>query len=66
MPYWYKINFIILGTSSRDSTLSWIRLLQKENPVLAEIPILFEQSSPIGPVLSIDENFGDNIPETIS
>ncbi|XP_001607437.2 evolutionarily conserved signaling intermediate in Toll pathway, mitochondrial [Nasonia vitripennis] len=29
------------GTSSKDSLLSWIRCLQKDNPVLAEIPIVF-------------------------
>lgn len=29
------------GTSSKDSVLSWIRCLQKENPVLSELHIVF-------------------------
>lgn len=29
------------GTSTKDSLLSWIRCLQKSNPVLGEIPIIF-------------------------
>ncbi|KAJ8686081.1 hypothetical protein QAD02_021875 [Eretmocerus hayati] len=29
------------GTSMKDSLLSWIRCLQKTNPVLGEIPIIF-------------------------
>lgn len=42
------------GTSSRDSLLSWIRLLQERNPKLAEIPVLFTQASPIGTVMTVD------------
>ncbi|KAI5651906.1 evolutionarily conserved signaling intermediate in toll pathway domain-containing protein [Phthorimaea operculella] len=35
------------GTSSRDSLLSWIRLLEKhENPVLSSIPVIFTLVSP--------------------
>lgn len=31
------------GTSSKDSLLSWIRLLQKhDNPVLGHMPVLFK------------------------
>lgn len=29
------------GTSSKDSVLSWIRCLQKDNPVLSELHIVF-------------------------
>ncbi|ALC46159.1 ECSIT [Drosophila busckii] len=29
------------GTSTKDSLLSWIRLLERGNPVLGEIPVLF-------------------------
>ncbi|XP_058794922.1 evolutionarily conserved signaling intermediate in Toll pathway, mitochondrial [Phymastichus coffea] len=29
------------GTSTKDSLLSWIRLLQKTNPVIGEIPVVF-------------------------
>ncbi|KAL7635925.1 UNVERIFIED_CONTAM: hypothetical protein RMT77_013742 [Armadillidium vulgare] len=45
------------GTSSKDSLLSWIRLLEKTIPPLASIPILFVQSSPIGEI--IDTSNGD-------
>ncbi|CAH2037382.1 unnamed protein product, partial [Iphiclides podalirius] len=35
------------GTSSRDSLLSWIRLLEQYgNPVLADIPVIFTLSAP--------------------
>lgn len=34
------------GTSTKDSLLSWIRLLETHgNPVLAEIPVLFKFKS---------------------
>ena len=33
------------GTSSKDSLLSWIRCLQKMNPVLEHIPIVFKLKS---------------------
>lgn len=36
------------GSSSQDSLLSWIRLLQKENPHIGEIPVLFKLKSPSG------------------
>jgi evolutionarily conserved signaling intermediate in Toll pathway len=36
------------GTSTKDSLLSWIRLLEQDgNPDLAEIPVLFKFRSPI-------------------
>lgn len=32
----------VTGTSSKDSLLSWVRLLQKNgNPILGEVPVLF-------------------------
>jgi signaling intermediate in Toll pathway protein len=38
------------GTSSRDSLVSWIQFLVKNNPRLGtDIPILFTLKSPIGP-----------------
>nr|CAG4650209.1 EOG090X07J4 [Sida crystallina] len=40
----------ITGTSSKDSLLSWIRLLQVKNPKLAHLPILFSTHSPLGEV----------------
>lgn len=44
------------GTSSRDSLLSWVRSLEKDNEVLARIPVLFTLKSPIGDVaLANDE-----------
>merc|ERR1711872_510994 len=42
------------GTSSRDSLLSWIRLLQESNPHLEKLTILFTQSSPLGEVMVVD------------
>lgn len=38
----------VTGTSTKDSLLSWIRLLEKSgNPSLAEIPVLFKFRSPV-------------------
>ena len=48
-----------LGTSSRDSLLSWIRHLEATNPNLANIPILFTQASPIGDVMTVEPKDGD-------
>ncbi|QQP39890.1 Evolutionarily conserved signaling intermediate in Toll pathway_ mitochondrial, partial [Caligus rogercresseyi] len=42
------------GTSSKDSLLSWIRFLQRENPEIENIPILFTLTSPLGPVIPLD------------
>ena len=37
----------IAGTSSRDSLLSWVRLLGKSNPPLdAGLPVVFLQADP--------------------
>lgn len=37
------------GTSTKDSLLSWIRLLEKNgNPNLAHIPVLFTFRAPVG------------------
>ncbi|KMQ97209.1 evolutionarily conserved signaling intermediate in toll mitochondrial [Lasius niger] len=33
------------GTSTKDSLLSWIRCLQKQNPILNVIPVVFKVSS---------------------
>ncbi|KAL2747994.1 hypothetical protein V1477_003889 [Vespula maculifrons] len=35
------------GTSSKDSAISWIRYLQKDNPVLEKIPILIKLASSV-------------------
>jgi len=43
------------GTSSRESLLSWIRFLEKENPKLSELAVLFTLQSPLGPVIPIKE-----------
>lgn len=48
------------GTSSKDSLLSWIRFLQRDNPALENIPILFSLSSPLGSVVPV-EDVGSNI-----
>lgn len=33
------------GTSTKDSLLSWIRCLQKKNPILTVIPVVFKLMS---------------------
>jgi signaling intermediate in Toll pathway protein len=43
------------GTSTRDSLLSWVRFLQRDNPALENIPILFTLHSPLGPVVPLSE-----------
>lgn len=48
------------GTSSKDSLLSWIRFLQRTNPKLSEIPVLFTLRSPPTAVTTVNirpENF---------
>lgn len=42
-----NLNFVFAGSSSRDSLLSWIRLLEKhDNPILSTIPIIFTLTAP--------------------
>jgi len=43
------------GSSSRDSLLSWIRVLETTNPNLANMAVLFTLTSPLGPVVPIKE-----------
>jgi len=43
------------GTSSRDSLLSWIRVLEKSNPNISNMAILFTLTSPLGPVIPVTE-----------
>ena len=43
------------GTSTKDSLLSWVRFLQRQNPDLQDIPILFSLTSPIGPVVGYED-----------
>jgi signaling intermediate in Toll pathway protein len=50
------------GTSSQDSLLSWIRLLQKQNPVLAKIPIIFTLKTSSNEKLFIEESKKPEIP----
>ena len=50
---------LFTGTSSRDSLLSWIRFLQRDNPDLENIPILFTLQSPIGEVVPLSDNAED-------
>ena len=44
------------GTSSKDSLLSWIRCLQKTNPILEKIPIVFKLRSLTNKQLSIEND----------
>ena len=43
------------GTSSKDSLLSWVRLLQVENPDLENIPVLFTLTTPHSNVVPLTE-----------
>ena len=43
------------GTSSRDSLLSWVRFLQRDNPDMENIPVLFTLHSPHGTVVPLSE-----------
>lgn len=44
------------GTSSKDSLLSWIRCLQKTNPILEHIPIVFKLKSATSQNLQIESD----------
>lgn len=48
------LGICVTGTSGRDSLLSWIRLLEKTNPCLGSIPVLFTQASPLGEVMTTE------------
>lgn len=45
----------VTGTSSRDSLLSWIKLLQQLNPALAEIPVVFRLHTPPSELQTVKE-----------
>ena len=50
------------GTSSKDSLLSWVRFLQRDNPDIKDIPILFTLTSPLGPIVPFEEGeFGKGL-----
>ncbi|XP_049960244.1 evolutionarily conserved signaling intermediate in Toll pathway, mitochondrial isoform X2 [Schistocerca serialis cubense] len=54
------------GTSSRDSLLSWIRLLEADgNPQLAKIPVVFTLKSPPGDKLFLEEGIISEEQKTI-
>nr|CAG4640918.1 EOG090X07J4 [Eulimnadia texana] len=42
---------VVTGSSSKDSLLSWIRFLERKNPRLGSLPVLFSTQSPIGEVI---------------
>ncbi|OAD54777.1 Evolutionarily conserved signaling intermediate in Toll pathway, mitochondrial, partial [Eufriesea mexicana] len=44
------------GTSSKDSLLSWIRCLQKTNPILEKIPITFKLTSVLNEQQYLEED----------
>lgn len=46
----------VSGTSSKDSLLSWIRCLQKTNPILEKIPIVFKLRSLTNEQLCIEND----------
>ncbi|XP_011636021.1 evolutionarily conserved signaling intermediate in Toll pathway, mitochondrial [Pogonomyrmex barbatus] len=53
------------GTSSKDSLLSWIRCLQKTNPILNVIPVVFKLSSSMKDPLYIDKDENDDKNEIV-
>ena len=40
------LGMCITGTSSKDSLTTWIRLLEKTNPKLPQIPVIFRLRTP--------------------
>ncbi|XP_035790516.1 evolutionarily conserved signaling intermediate in Toll pathway, mitochondrial-like [Anopheles albimanus] len=52
------------GTSTKDSLLSWIRLLEKENgnAVLASLAVLFKFTSPSADLVTVDNETQNKIP----
>lgn len=58
------------GTSSRDTLLSWIRLLEKNgNPALAEIPVIFSLRAPVGDIIAANQDVpphSEEEPERVS
>jgi len=46
----------VTGTSSKDSLLSWIRFLERKNPHLAKLSIIFSTNSPLGEVTPFIES----------
>ncbi|XP_022188581.2 evolutionarily conserved signaling intermediate in Toll pathway, mitochondrial-like [Nilaparvata lugens] len=54
------------GSSGKDSLLSWVRILQRTNPILGEVPILFKFSSPTRDLVSTDAKDKDSKDETKS
>jgi len=51
----------VTGTSSKDSLLSWIRFLERKNPHLANLSVIFATSSPLGEVTAFIENGVDSL-----
>lgn len=44
------------GTSSRDSLLSWIRILERANPNLKNLQVIFTLKAPTSSLQTINEN----------
>merc|ERR1712059_21992 len=44
------------GSSSRDSLLSWVRVLEQSCPSLEHMAVLFTLTSPLGPVIPVKES----------
>nr|CAG4642564.1 EOG090X07J4 [Evadne anonyx] len=54
----------VTGTSSKDSLLSWIRFLERKNPHLANLSIMFATSSPLGEVTPFIESGTEALQDT--
>ncbi|XP_023288952.1 evolutionarily conserved signaling intermediate in Toll pathway, mitochondrial isoform X2 [Orussus abietinus] len=49
------------GTSSKDSLLSWVRCLERKNPVLVNLPIVFTLSSGTEKIIHIEGNTEEHL-----
>ncbi|XP_014673796.1 PREDICTED: evolutionarily conserved signaling intermediate in Toll pathway, mitochondrial-like isoform X2 [Priapulus caudatus] len=45
----------VTGTNSRDSLASWLKLLQRDNPALAAIPVVFRLRSAAAELQTVDD-----------
>ena len=53
----------ITGTSSKDSLVMWIRALQKNNPKLKDIPVVFKLKTPETLPDTVDQEVNTNLPK---
>lgn len=52
----YILSIGITGTSSQDSLLSWLKILQERNPKLNKMNVVFKMSRPTPEIVKIDQD----------